>query len=378
MSTASDKGQSIAVNPYAFSFINWVRGIAALLVFYFHIDVHVFHDYPKHAIPVDSFTHYFVFGAFDLGKYAVGVFFMVSGFLIPATLNGSSATLKTYAIHRFFRLYPAYWFSILVFIIVEMLFPSHGSINLKDVLVNLTMLQKFVGVPDVVGAFWTLQIELIFYVLCGLLFLTGQLSRRKSVTIAALLLALLGGVIRYQTGKEIPVALFIALALMFLGDTLRAQVEGRDSTKSVMLMVTIVSIALLPICLLAYKDEGIRYWLSYQVAILTFVICIATRHLICRSNIGNKIGQFLADCSYSVYLLHGTIGLVTARVVYANTTNALLTTVCAFSITLILSYLTYRFIEHPGIRIGKRLSRIKSDGKRQVSLKLKMASRKSG
>jgi peptidoglycan/LPS O-acetylase OafA/YrhL len=297
--------------------------------------------------------------------------------LIPATLNAKGITLRTYTIHRFFRLYPAYWFSILVFIIVEMVFATHGDVDLKNVLVNLTMLQKFVGVPDVVGAFWTLQIELIFYGLCGILFITGQLSRREMIVVGALTVAMLCAWLRYKTGKELPVALFIALALMFLGDCLRALADNRYSRTKLIVMASIVSIALLPISLLAYKDEGMRYWLSYQIAILTFLLCFSARHLISRSDLANKIGQFLADCSYSVYLLHGTIGMAIARSIYAATSNAWLTLICAFAITIILSYLTYRFIEYPGIKIGKRLGKLQPDDYKYLPFRFKLINKKS-
>jgi peptidoglycan/LPS O-acetylase OafA/YrhL len=361
----------------AFVFINWLRGLAALLVFFFHIDVHVFHDYPKLPIPRDSFTYHFVLGDFDLGKYAVGVFFMVSGFLIPATLNATGITLRTYAIHRFFRLYPAYWLSIVVFVMVELVLARHANLNLRDLLVNVTMLQKFLGVPDVVGAYWTLQIELIFYVLCALLFLSGQLFRRELVIAFALAAAILCAWLRYRTGKELPVALFIALALMFLGDCLRAHAGGGLSGRRVAWITTAVSLALAPICLLAYKSEGIRYWLSYSAAIATFLTSFIARGHISRFSLANKLGQFLADCSYSVYLLHGTVGLATARYVYATTGNPGWTALWAIGGTIVLAYLSYRLVEYPGIRLGRKLGQSVSDAGMARLYKLNMADKKS-
>ena len=70
-----------------FVFINALRGIAALLVVIFHQQIHTF--FTEDSIPRNSLTWWLVYGFFDLGKYAVGVFFMVSGFLM-ARLHWSS------------------------------------------------------------------------------------------------------------------------------------------------------------------------------------------------------------------------------------------------------------------------------------------------
>ena len=47
-------------------------------------------------------------------------------------------------------------------------------------LANLTMLQQFAGIENVIGLYWTLQIELIFYGLCVLLFCAGSSSGRAA------------------------------------------------------------------------------------------------------------------------------------------------------------------------------------------------------
>lgn len=340
-----------------FIFVNWLRGGAALLVVFFHFYLHVLHDYPKTAIPQDSLSYWFVQGHFNLGKYAVAVFFMVSGFLIPALLRAQGATLRTYAIHRFFRLYPAYWLSVLVFVIVELAFEPAPHLNLRDVLVNLTMLQQFVGVKNVVGAYWTLQIELIFYIICGLLFLSGQLHRRTTMVAGALAGGLLCAVLRYSSGKELPVALFIALALMFLGDGLRALAEGRMAPKRIATLSALIALALLPICLIAYQGKGTSYVLSYWTAMATFLILFAARERLSRIAVANRIGQFLADCSYSVYLLHGTVGMAVGHYLFASTGNAWWAALGMFGSTITLSYATYRLVELPAIRFGKRLGR---------------------
>ena len=81
-------------------------------------------------------------------------------------------------------------------------------------LVNLTMLQGFVGVKDINGVAWTLQIELVFYALCLGLFLAGRLdsARTQLGCVVFFLLCALGlGALRFALERKLPVALPLAL-----------------------------------------------------------------------------------------------------------------------------------------------------------------------
>jgi hypothetical protein len=80
--------------------------------------------------------------------------------VIPFSLKNKG--FRDFWISRFFRLYPAYWLSILLVVLVGGSIPA-----VLTLVINVTMLQKFVGFPDMIGVYWTLQIELIFYMLCS-------------------------------------------------------------------------------------------------------------------------------------------------------------------------------------------------------------------
>jgi len=153
-----DETTKIAARKMAF--IDVLRGLAAVLVYVFHQQIHTFIGYPEKPIPPGSLTWWFFLGAIDLGKIAVAVFFCVSGYLIPSTLTKPGATIRDFTIHRIFRLYPAYWVSIasrlLVLIALGMTANLPTTFNL---LANITMFQKFIGQQDMIGVFWTLQIE---------------------------------------------------------------------------------------------------------------------------------------------------------------------------------------------------------------------------
>ncbi len=338
----------------SYAFVDVLRGVAALLVVLFHQQIHVFLNYPAKPIPPGSFSWWFFLGFFDLGKYAVVVFFMVSGFLIPATLRRPGATLRQFARHRFFRLYPAYWLSIAFRLVALGALGTLSTVNWTDVAVNLTMLQKFVGKPDFIGVFWTLQIELTFYVICALLYRFGRLDRRVEAQMVALACALLCAVVRWQTGKPLPVALFLALTVMFAGDSLRCHGEGSTDIREVRRVLWTAVLGVVPVAAMGYADEAQRYVLTYWAAIATFVLCWRNANRFARDHWSKKLFAFLGEISYGMYVLGSTILLWVGHPLFDATRNPWLTAGAVFSLSLLVSWFSYRFVESPAIAFGRR------------------------
>ena len=197
--------------------IDSMRGMAAIAVIYSHVA-----EYAMAHNLVKSHVEYFIFVLLtrfmSLGKIAVTIFFAVSGFVIPFSIfKYRKKALLRFSISRVFRLYPAYWLSIPFGLIVLFGF-QHRPISTLLVVSNLTMLQQFFGLPDILGTYWTLQIELIFYFLCALLFASNRLAEVRTV-VGAIVLFLAAAVVlsgfRYFSGIRLPVALPLALGIMF-------------------------------------------------------------------------------------------------------------------------------------------------------------------
>ncbi|BCZ78676.1 acyltransferase [Paraburkholderia terrae] len=125
----------------------------------------------------------------DFGRIGVVLFFGVSGFVIPASLI-SGEHPGTFWVRRFFRLYPAYWFSIALVLLTQWLFWTR-SFSLHQILLNLTMLQNFLHAENLQGVYWTLKLELVFYVGCYLLFMVGLLERTALLAALSLLLTMI-------------------------------------------------------------------------------------------------------------------------------------------------------------------------------------------
>ncbi|WP_416977654.1 acyltransferase family protein [Streptomyces sp. T028] len=111
------------------------------------------------------------------GWIGVEIFFVISGFVICMSCWGR--TPRQFFVSRVIRLYPAYWFAALFTTGVLVALPGVWErLRLRDVLLNLTMLQSGSGVQNVDGVYWTLWSELRFYLLFLVVVWMGLTYRR--------------------------------------------------------------------------------------------------------------------------------------------------------------------------------------------------------
>ncbi|SDT34808.1 acyltransferase family protein [Microlunatus soli] len=110
------------------------------------------------------------------GFIGVELFFMISGFVILMTAYGRK--LEDFVASRASRLFPAYWAAVIITVILQQFWHGGRGTGLMDGLVNLTMMQGAFDVSPVQGAFWTLWVELKFYLLMGVFVLVGITRRR--------------------------------------------------------------------------------------------------------------------------------------------------------------------------------------------------------
>ncbi|MFD7167066.1 acyltransferase family protein [Streptomyces violascens] len=132
----------------------------------------------------------------EFGWLGVEVFFLVSGFVICMSVWGRS--LGDFAVSRVSRLFPAYWVAVPLTALVVKKWPEVTSIRgWDDVIVNLTMVQAGNNTKNVDDVYWTLFVELKFYVLMAIVVLCGVTYRNLLIfcgvwTVAAALAPSLG------------------------------------------------------------------------------------------------------------------------------------------------------------------------------------------
>lgn len=112
-------------------------------------------------------------GIFQYGYLGVDTFFILSGFVILRSAMNKPPSAFVAA--RVGRLYPAFWVACTVTAVVVVLDPhSRLSIDVDDWVLNLTMAPGLFSADAVDGVYWTLLVELKFYLLIFVLGLVGM------------------------------------------------------------------------------------------------------------------------------------------------------------------------------------------------------------
>lgn len=275
-----------------------LRGAAILLV----IASHFGSDYTGIALSV------------VLANAGVILFFFLSGFLMYASLSADN-DLRRYFAHRAFRILPIYWLSIVLMIM------AGEQPDLKTILSNVTFTAPLFGHERLLGVYWTLYIEVLFYALAPLIIYAGNAAIR--LVPYALLLAL----ICVHASRGLGAGAVFYLVFCFCGMQIAAWQHQRLTLFEVTASVFIASIAFplllpLPVYIAAVPI----------LAALLLVLAISnyTQRLI--------ILEWIGLISYSWYLLHGVLETWTLLVAAA---------------TLLASCVTYFAIEKPMIRTGR-------------------------
>lgn len=147
-----------AASPDAvrFSELDGLRGLAAAAVMIYHLSGRSRYEGEPP-----------LFFSMPWGAYGVQLFFMISGFVILMSARRAKRP-RDFFVSRVSRLYPPYWIAVSVTALLAFgvgVPTYHGDLNCWGIVANYTMLQRWMGVPNVDEVYWTLGVELQFYVL---------------------------------------------------------------------------------------------------------------------------------------------------------------------------------------------------------------------
>jgi peptidoglycan/LPS O-acetylase OafA/YrhL len=143
-----------------FESLDALRGIAAIMVVLFHFSL-------DRTLP-------YGFNNLKLFDTGVDLFFIISGFVIFMSI-GRVKSGRAFMIKRAGRLYPTYWMAVTLTFLLIILIPSANYYSeikpgISGYLANMTMFQYYLDIPDIDGPYWTLIIEMLFYIWILILF----------------------------------------------------------------------------------------------------------------------------------------------------------------------------------------------------------------
>ncbi|MGW5680738.1 acyltransferase family protein [Nonomuraea sp. NPDC003754] len=377
------------------AWLDALRGLGATAVLVEHLNYHV----------LDQLRPRWM----NLGIYGVLVFFLVSGYIIPASLE-RRGDVRAFWISRVFRLYPLYLLLIAVTLALSPLLPLRGDTN---VFAHLTMLMEVTGSAGLVEPMWTLSYEMVFYLLVTGLFVAGVHRRSGWFALAFALLATLVAFTLPREGHLLdgpwaPVAVLVVaaaglagvlsgsrpartagavvlavlavtlvwigsreswqgamvLSVMFTGTAIHRWEHGRSS--GLWPVAGVAALIVLVPFLRPVTFNGLTNLATMGLAAATFALFFALR--------GRSLPRVLAWLgliSYSIYLVH--VPLIKLALLVVGDPGRFPWPaqfglgLALFGAILATSWVTYRFVELPAQRYGRRLIERRAAGRGLVT-----------
>jgi peptidoglycan/LPS O-acetylase OafA/YrhL len=318
-----------------------------------------------------------------IGKYAVHGFFILSGYLMTHIMHQSYGYhlqgYRAFALNRFLRLFPTYWFVLLVSLIVIGLIGEnfsrqfHAALTVPDTFrdwfQNLSMIfaDLFPGQqkPRLSPPTWALTVELLYYLLIAL-----GISRFKTFT----WLWFAGGVMymilthwlahpyayRYETlfAGSLP---FSMGALVY---HYREQLSAITQAYNSHVLLIVASILLILNTVIGVTNTGAMFELSYYANFIINTIIIVVLLNVRPSGSLKRLDKKIGDYSYPIYLAHWQLAAFFSFYLYGD--NLLLSSLEKFWVllptllaTLSLAYISIHGIDYPveklRLRIKQRL-----------------------
>ncbi|GAA3661371.1 hypothetical protein GCM10022224_026090 [Nonomuraea antimicrobica] len=324
----------------------------------------------------------------DVGTWGVFVFFLVSGYIIPASLE-RRGDLRAFWTGRAFRLLPLLLVAFCLVLALAWLGllplpPGLGERPLPLVAFgNVTMLQELLNLPAVINVTWTLSYEMAFYLMCVALFAVGQARRSAGTAVALALAAVPLGLLlpKASIGGRADVlaallglAVVAAIAVTVLADG-RARTVGAVAGGLLGLALVVlgsrggtwqglITLATMFAGTAIYRaEQGEISWRAAGAAVLVVLgcglpakadpawipaivlaFCVFALAYALRERAFPRWPARLGVISFSVYLLHPILLYVVPGLPLY------------FLVLIPLSVLTYHLVEAPAQRLGRRLA----------------------
>jgi peptidoglycan/LPS O-acetylase OafA/YrhL len=331
------------------SYIDGLRGLAALMVFMIHSGSPAIRSLGKYGNLI-----------VDHGRYGVSVFFVVSAYTlclsVAPVFDGEATSWAAYFIRRFFRIAPLYWLVLALVLVLGLSETQHDNI-VPSALAHFSfanMIFPQYG-NDLIGVEWSIAVEFAFYILLPVLALTCR-SPIGLLAIAALVVASLLYKWRLIEWLGEPfwsnrnfslLSHFEPFAIGIL--TFVAARRGLFGARTKLLLVLVCAYL---VFMTATRGEGT--WSETMISLITALAIAACRSSgMTRAALSFwpivKIGKI----SYSVYLTHFILLNHLPLPIELGPNQFVL---AVLAVTLAISCFSYFTVEQTGRRIGARLA----------------------
>ncbi len=303
-----------------------------------------------------------------LGGESVILFFMITSFLYWSKAIASRGHLDIHALYRsrFLRLAPMYLFSaflVTFFALAQMNFAIYSPITfLRDILswlslgiITTTTVNGISIIPINAGIHWTLHFEWIFYLLLPI---TALVLRHRITTWLALP-AFMAFLVFFAPDWGYWVIFLFGMAAAHLINIAPVSSQKTSWIKSKWMTLAPV-IGAMAVYMMQHEPYSFAQYCVTFLVLLVFIygntLCglLRTRALV-----------FLGTVSYSVYLMHGIVLFMVLNLANLFVKISALSAISfwmlilvAALLTVVISSVTYRYIEHEFLVKIKRPSKV--------------------
>jgi peptidoglycan/LPS O-acetylase OafA/YrhL len=359
--------------------LDGLRGVAALIVVFHHILLTV----PSLALAYEFTEPRQAHDGLDLltytplhliwdGPAAVVIFFILSGYVLSVPYAaGKTGGWRSYYPQRLLRLYLPVWGALVFSLIAVTVVPRHyvpGAtyfVNLHataphgiaQAARNATLLVK-TGWLD--SPLWSLRFEVAFSVFLPLAVWAGALGHRVRAveSVACLAVVVAGWQVHSQLLEYVPM---FGLGVVLAYEQERFRAVTRRFTQAWWIVITTVSVLLIS----SYWDLwglGLGRIAAFGQALAAIGGCgvlVAIRDWPSARRLGEVAPvQWLGKRSFSLYLIHEPI-VVTVVFALGGKPDVALVFAIALPVTLALTEVFYRVVEHPShlfaLAVGRRV-----------------------
>lgn len=371
-------------NKYLFA--QYLRGLAALSVMFAHFGTSFFNANPMlssfvnvpqvedrsypwlvQLVPVDFPGFMAVFG--------VAIFFMISGFVIPMSIERYSFT--TFFSKRFFRLFPTYAFvftlNLLVAGIGFAIYQGKGVeyvYNSTDIIGSyLIGLNTYIsGTRWLDPVAWTLGVEILFYVVAAIYMnISFAIRKVKEVSLYdVIILSAILDVAAIKLSKYFDIisstfpsinlgsvikAVYL-ISFMLLGTTFFLHAKKRIGLHALIYTILIQYFGFVYVNMHIHQAGMyvaiVPTFSWFAITILVFALCYSINDKIKE----HKFAGFMADISYPLYLCHSYIGYFLMGVIISfGILPRSLVVFIPFPVAIGVAYLIHKYVEMPTHRM---------------------------
>jgi peptidoglycan/LPS O-acetylase OafA/YrhL len=334
-----------------FTFVDALRGIAALSVVLFHLNA------ADHVPGLQALMPTWVEALLGHGNLGVAIFFVLSGFVIAHSLYKERVTLPLagrFMLRRSIRLDPPYWVAIAVAlgsaVLSAIVLPdkTRPEVSWQQIAAHLFYVQDILRYHEINDVFWTLSLEVQFYLIYVLLLAVARNNLRLTLT---LLLAAMGTSAIWPMGIATTGLWPGSFLPLWYGFLLGAGAYW--AWRHPPFLPAFGLFALLILVFSSWRGDAFS------------VTCASTACLLLASAVTGQISlalnwrwlQFLGLVSYSLYLIHNPITGATFRVGYMLTGRSIWSEAFWFVATLVAciaaAAIMWWLIERPSLRLAR-------------------------